>query len=118
MESVYENLKNHFRRKLSCFRLELLGFDLLKGVAVVLFTFLLFLFFYAGLLSFFRLLPDFKYVLYLILFLLLGVEFFSFLSLLPFIRFFLVFSIIQGYSYKTNLVCYTPSGRRYFYICV
>ena len=45
MESVYENLKNHFRRKLSCFRLELLGFDLLKGVAVVLFTFLLFLFF-------------------------------------------------------------------------
>ena len=44
MESVYENLKNHFRRKLSCFRLELLGFDLLKGVAVVLFTFLLFLF--------------------------------------------------------------------------
>ena len=42
MESVYENLKNHFRRKLSCFRLELLGFDLLKGVAVVLFTFLLF----------------------------------------------------------------------------
>ena len=41
MESVYENLKNHFRRKLSCFRLELLGFDLLKGVAVVLFTFLL-----------------------------------------------------------------------------
>lgn len=63
MESVYENLKNHFRRKLSCFRLELLGFDLLKGVAVVLFTFLLFLFFYAGLLSFFRLLPDFKYVL-------------------------------------------------------
>ena len=70
MESVYENLKNHFRRKLSCFRLELLGFDLLKGVAVVLFTFLLFLFFYAGLLSFFRLLPDFKYVLYLILFLL------------------------------------------------
>ena len=78
MESVYENLKNHFRRKLSCFRLELLGFDLLKGVAVVLFTFLLFLFFYAGLLSFFRLLPDFKYVLYLILFLLLGVEFFFF----------------------------------------
>lgn len=80
MESVYENLKNHFRRKLSCFRLELLGFDLLKGVAVVLFTFLLFLFFYAGLLSFFRLLPDFKYVLYLILFLLLGVEFFFFLT--------------------------------------
>ena len=79
MESVYENLKNHFRRKLSCFRLELLGFDLLKGVAVVLFTFLLFLFFYAGLLSFFRLLPDFKYVLYLILFLLLGVEFFFFI---------------------------------------
>ena len=81
MESVYENLKNHFRRKLSCFRLELLGFDLLKGVAVVLFTFLLFLFFYAGLLSFFRLLPDFKYVLYLILFLLLGVEFFFFILL-------------------------------------
>ena len=75
---MYENLKNHFRRKLSCFRLELLGFDLLKGVAVVFFTFLLFLFFYAGLLSFFRLLPDFKYVLYLILFLLLGVEFFFF----------------------------------------
>ena len=92
MESVYENLKNHFRRKLSCFRLELLGFDLLKGVAVVLFTFLLFLFFYAGLLSFFRLLPDFKYVLYLILFLLLGVEFFFFI-LLPFIRFFLSFRL-------------------------
>ena len=63
MELMYENLKNHFRRKLSCFRLELLGFDLLKGVAVVLFTFLLFLFFYAGLLSFFRLLPDFKYAI-------------------------------------------------------
>ena len=82
MESVYENLKNHFRRKLSCFRLELLGFDLLKGVAVVLFTFLLFLFFYAGLLSFFRLLPDFKYVL------------------LPFIRFFLSFRLSRDILIK------------------
>ena len=99
MESVYENLKNHFRRKLSCFRLELLGFDLLKGVAVVLFTFLLFLFFYAGLLSFFRLLPDFKYVLYLILFLLLGVEFFFFI-LLPFIRFFLSFRLSRDILIK------------------
>ena len=99
MESVYENLKNHFRRKLSCFRLELLGFDLLKGVAVVLFTFLLFLFFYAGLLSFFRLLPDFKYVLYLILFLLLGVEFFFFI-LLPFIRFFFSFRLSRDILIK------------------
>ena len=112
MESVYENLKNHFRRKLSCFRLELLGFDLLKGVAVVLFTFLLFLFFYAGLLSFFRLLPDFKYVLYLILFLLLGVEFFFFI-LLPFIRFFLSFRL----SNKSRLL-YPVRSTIFLYLCI
>lgn len=99
MESVYENLKNHFRRRLSCFRLELLGFNLLKGVVIIFFTFLLFFFFYAGLLSFFRLLPDFKYVLYLILFLLLGVEFFFFI-LLPLIRFFLSFRLSKGMLIK------------------
>lgn len=62
MESVYENLKNYFRRRLSC-------------------------------------LPDFKYVLYLILFLLLGVEFFFFIFL-PLIRFFLSFRLSKGMLIK------------------
>lgn len=99
MESVYQNLRSHLKKKLSCFRLELLGFNLLKGVAVMLFTFFLFLFFYAGILSFFRLLPGFKCVLFYLLFLLLGVEFLFFI-VLPLVRFFLSFQLSKGILIK------------------